>query len=67
VPVTLASALGASVGLLISAPYSAIGALERLLVGGSVGVVFAAGALMAGAHPLRAEIAQLLVRIRHAS
>jgi O-antigen/teichoic acid export membrane protein len=67
VPVTLAAALGASVGLLISAPYSAIGALERLLVGGSVGVVFAAGALMAGAHPLRAEIAQLLVRIRHAS
>jgi hypothetical protein len=63
--VTLASAAGAAIGLLVPAPYSALGAFERLLVGGAAGVVFAAGALMAGAHPLRAEIAQLLGRLRH--
>ena len=65
-PITLASAAGASIGLLISAPYSAFGALERLLVGGSAGVLFAVGALMAGSHPLREEIASLLLRLRHA-
>jgi O-antigen/teichoic acid export membrane protein len=62
--VTLASAAGAAIGLLVPAPYSALGAFERLLVGGAAGVVFAAGALMAGAHPLREEIAQLLGRLR---
>jgi O-antigen/teichoic acid export membrane protein len=66
-PVTLAGAAGASLGLLVSAPYSTLGAFERLLVGGSAGVVFAAAALMAGHHPLRGEIALLLTRLRHAS
>jgi len=66
-PITLASAAGASIGLLISAQHTAFGAFEQLLVGGSAGVVFAAGALMAGSHPLREEISTLLMRFRHAS
>ncbi len=66
-PIALAGAAGASVGLMISTPYSTLGAFEQLLVGGSVGVVFAAGALMAGKHPLRGEIALLLMRFRHAA
>jgi len=66
VPLALAGAAGACVGLMIASPYSALGAFEQLLVGGSAGVVFAAGALMAGKHPLRGEIALLLVRFRHA-
>lgn len=66
-PIAFAGAAGASLGLLISVPYSALGAFEELLVGGSAGVAFAAGALIVGSHPLRGEVAQLLLRFRHAS
>lgn len=65
-PIALAGAAGASLGLMIPTPYSTLGAFEQVLVGGSAGVVFAAGALMAGRHPLRGEIALLLMRFRHA-
>ncbi len=66
IPIALAGAVGASLGLIVTAPYSALGAFEELLIGGSAGVVFAAGALMAGRHPLRGEVAMLLMRFRHA-
>jgi len=66
-PLALAGAAGAALGLAIAAPYSTIGAFERLLVGGSAGVLVAGTALIAGRHPLRAEIAMLLMRFRHAS
>jgi peptidoglycan biosynthesis protein MviN/MurJ (putative lipid II flippase) len=67
IPVTLAGAAGASLGLLITAPDSTLGAFERLLAGGSGGVLLASLALMAGSHPLRGEVALLLIRYRHAS
>ncbi|MCK9686349.1 oligosaccharide flippase family protein [Scleromatobacter humisilvae] len=66
IPIALAGAVGASLGLMVAAPYSALGAFEELLIGGSAGVVFAAGSLMAGKHPLRGEVAMLLMRFRHA-
>ncbi len=65
-PIALAGAAGATLGLMVPTPYTTLGAFEQLLVGGSAGVVFAAGALMAGRHPLRGEIALLLMRFRHA-
>jgi O-antigen/teichoic acid export membrane protein len=67
IPITLAGAAGASLGLLITAPDSTLGAFERLLAGGSGGVLLASLALMAGSHPLRGEVALLLIRYRHAS
>lgn len=66
IPVLLASAAGASLGLLIPAPYSSVGAFEQLAIGGAAGIVFVGGALMVRRHPLRDEIALLLMRLRQA-
>ncbi len=65
-PVTLATAAGASLALLLAAPESSVGALVSLAVGGTAGVVLAATVLMAGTHPLRAEVALAITRLRHA-
>ena len=67
IPVALAGAAGASLGVLITSSSSTLGAFERLLVGGTIGTVFAAGVLMSGSHPLRAEITLLLMRFRQVS
>jgi len=57
-PLTLASAAGSALALLIPLPGSSVHALVPLFAGGVAGAALALAALWAGSHPLRGEFAR---------